>query len=117
MNSKNINVDRAKLIRICRYYGGEETSPFQTDSLSFFWELEKGYVNNPELNEEMDHYYRAIGGNDYPGIPRALLIRIFTSWGKDAYDLKKELPYFYQIIDDYLFVASDHFPIDEIPGE
>lgn len=42
---------------------------------------------------------------------------MFTSWGKHSYDLEQGLPLFYKAVEDYLFVANDHYPEDRIPGQ
>lgn len=110
-------MDRITAIRKCRYYSGEDECPFQIDRLRFFWEMERVYVaHEGETNEPENQYYRAIGGKDYPSIPRGILINLFFVWGKGVYDIKEHLTDFYAIADDYLEIASDHFPVNEIPG-
>ena len=114
---------REELIRQCRYYTGEDKNPFdRTDSISstetdmaWFWDMERVYVKNGgEVFGEVD-YYKAINGKKYKGIPYALLITMFTSWAKFTYDIKNEIGRFYALIDEYLFIANDHFPEDKIP--
>lgn len=110
-------MDRVKLISTCRYYSGEEKCPFKTDELALYWDLERSYVDNSRgvINAEQDALYRSIKGRDYKGIPRALLIWMFTAYMKQSYNVKDSLPFFYAFIDGYLNVASDYFPEDEIP--
>ena len=107
---------RSEALSKCRYYSGEDVCPFSVDSLKHYWELEWVYVaHDVELDKLQDELYLALGGKDFSGIPRALLIVMFTAWGKGVWDIKKSLPNFYKFIDDYLQIASDHYPIDEIP--
>lgn len=109
-------MDRVEAISKCRYYSGEEECPFKTDGCAMYWWMERGYVNQRgQLDEQQDSLYTNIGGKNHPGIPRALLITMFTLWGNGVWDLKKSLPDFYRLVDDYLQVASDHFPKDKIP--
>lgn len=112
---------REDLIKQCRYYHGEKESPYSKtpyddDKLSWFWDMERVYVeSNGEAGGEAD-YYKSINGKSYPGIPFELLTIMFTSWGKFSYDLKNGLDKFYMLIDDYLFIANDHFPENSIPN-
>lgn len=109
-------MDRIEAISKCRYYSGEEECPFKTDECSMYWWMEKAYADKlGKLDELQDKLYTDLKGKSYPGIPRALLITMFTMWGKGAWDLKKELPNFYKKVDEYLQIASDHFPPDKIP--
>lgn len=109
-------MDRVEAISKCRYYSGEEKCPFSTDALRRYWDMERVFVeHHGELDKEDDSFYRNMGGKEYPGIPRALLITMFLFWGNGTYDIKKGMPEFYKLIDDYLQVASDHFPKDKIP--
>ncbi len=107
---------REELIKQCRYYGGEKECPFDSDSLHWYWDMERVYVScNGEFEGETD-YYKRIGGKNYPGIPFPLLIVMFTSWGKQTYDIQQSLSSFYDIVADYLFVANGHYAEDEIPN-
>ena len=109
-------MDRIEAISKCRYYSGETECPFSTDNCKMYWEMERAYADhNGRLDELQDDYYNALGGKSYKGIPKALLIVMFTLWGKGVWDMKKSLPDFYQLVDDYLQTASDHFPVDTIP--
>lgn len=110
-------MDIVKLISTCRYYSGGNVCPFNTDELSLYWDLERSYVLNDrgKLIEEQDSYYKGINGKDYKGIPRALLIWLFTAYMKQSGNPKQSLPKFYQFIEGYLEAASDHFKKDVIP--
>ena len=78
--------------------------------------MERVYaVNDGDFEGETD-YYKMIGGKTYPGIPFRLLMVMFTSWGKQTYDIKRSLPSFYDIVANYLFIANDHYPENEIPS-
>lgn len=108
--------NKDKLIRTCRYYGGEEECPFSTDDLYHYWYIERHYVDvNGILNIQESDYYDAIGGKNYTGIPRALLIDMFFVWGKGVYDKKAHLDGFYRMVDDYLEIPSEYIPVDKIP--
>ena len=78
--------------------------------------MERVFVADDGKFEGEASTYKAIGGKSFPGIPYALLMVMFTSWGKSAYDVKASLPEFYTLMDDYLDIASDHFPIDKVPS-
>lgn len=107
---------RDELIKQCRYYKGEEECPFD-GVLSDYWGMEEIFVyKKGELNEEDASYYKAVGGKSYPGIPFPLLIIFFHFWGKGVHGIEDNLPSFYRMIDDYLFVANDHYPEDIIPS-
>ena len=111
-------MDEIKLLGQCRYYSGEAECPFADNPLRLYWDTERFYVlDRGVLDEQIDGYYRNAGGKDYSGIPRALLILMFNYWGKGVYDLKKWVADggFYKMVDDYLEIASDHFPKDKIP--
>lgn len=109
-------MDRIELIAKCRYYSGEEKNPYIDEQLQRYWDMERFYVEaHGELNAEMDEYYRNIKGKEYAGIPRALLIMMFTYWGKGTYDIAGHIRAFYELIDGYLDVASEGFPRDQVP--
>ena len=84
--------------------------------MGLFWWIEKGYVETNGAVEGENEYYEAVGGKRYPGIPYAILIALFTSWGKYAHNIKAEIANFYKLIDEYLSIPSDHVPMDKIPG-
>ncbi len=107
---------REDRIKQCRYYKGEETCPYEDNALRWYWDMERVYaVNDGDFEGETD-YYKMIGGKTYPGIPFRLLMVMFTSWGKQTYDIKRSLPSFYDIVANYLFIANDHYPENEIPS-
>ena len=56
-------------------------------------------------------------GKSYPGIPFDLLMVMFTSWGKTTYSIKDSINDFYRLIEEYLFIANDHYPENNIPGQ
>ena len=73
----------AEALSKCRYYSGEEDCPFSIDALRHYWDLERLYVaHDGELNKLQDELYTALGGKEFGGIPRALLIEMFTVYGK-----------------------------------
>ena len=79
--------------------------------------MERVFVEHNGKFEGESDLYKAIGGKSFPGIPYALLMVMFTSWGKSAYDMKASLSEFYTLMDDYLDIASDHFSIDKVPSK
>lgn len=93
---------REELIKQCRYYKGEERNPFEDFPLSWFWEMERVYVRSEGELFPMSNIYKAINGKSYTEIPFSLLIVMFTSWGKYAYDIENEINNFYKIVDEYL---------------
>ena len=108
---------RDKLIKQCRYYKGEDRNPYAgVENMSWFWDMERVFVSGEGELLPMHVYYERIGGKKYPGIPYPRLIVMFTSWGKQTYDLKAGLPYFYQLIDEYLWIPNQHYPEGEIPS-
>lgn len=105
------------LIRQCRYYSGQEASPFNDATMDWFWDMERVYVSSQgQFIGERD-YYKQINGKPYPGIPFDLLMVMFTSWGKTTYSIKDSINNFYKLMDEYLFIANDHCPEDKIPGQ
>lgn len=108
---------KSDLIKQCRYYNGENESPYTGhDDMSWFWDMERVYVESNGDFEGEGEYYKAIKGKEYPGIPYTLLIIMFTSWGKWTSDMKGNIDQFYKLMDDYLFIPNDHYPEDKIPG-
>lgn len=105
------------LLSCCRYFGGEVSCPFSDSQLRWFWDMERVFVEHGGVFEGESGLYKAVGGKSFPGIPFALLMVMFTSWGKSAYDVKASLPEFYALVGSFLEVASDHFPVDKIPGQ
>lgn len=107
---------KKELLKQCRYYHDEDGSPFTKSNLNWYWEMERVYVMSDGVFEGESDYYNHIGGQRYPGIPFSLLMVMFTSWAKSAYDIKNSLPDFYKLVDDYLFIANAHYPQDKILG-
>ncbi len=97
---------RDELIKQCRYYKGEEECPFDDSKypqeIAWYWDMERVFVKNEGVLLPMHSDYECMGGKRYKCIPYALLIVMFTSWGKYTYDLKKSLPSFYELVDGYL---------------
>ena len=102
-------MDIVEAISQCRYYRGEEECPYTgATKLRIYWDLERVYCGHRgELDKLNDEYYIAIGGKDFTGMPRALLITLFGAWCKGAYDAKGSLPAFYDFVDYYLKVPAD----------
>lgn len=108
--------EEKKRLYQCRYFGNQEKSPHNNGFLAWCWDVERVYVYGNGISPEMDEYYKNIDGKEYEGIPHELLIIMFTSWGKSAYDKKKELPLFYKLVDEYLDIPSEYIPKDKIPN-
>lgn len=109
-------MEKKDCLTVCRYYKEEEHNPYKDHLLSWFWNMERVYVRNNGKFEGENDYYKAIGGKSYPGIPFDLLMLMFTSWAKYTYDIKNKINDFYLLVDEYLFIANDHFPEDKIPN-
>ncbi len=107
---------KKELISTCRYYHGEQVCPYMTDDLKHYWEIERIYANGDgEIDAENDSHYNNLGGKDYPGIPRTLLITMFAFWGKGVWDLLKSMPEFRKFVDGYLQAAAEHLSPGEVP--
>lgn len=113
-NEKEINQD---LIKQCRYYRGEDKCPYDDGDMSWFWDMERVFVNNNGELLPMHEYYENINGRSFPGIPYPLLIVMLTSWGKSAYCVADEIDKFYEVVEEYLDIPSDHFLKDIIPNQ
>lgn len=108
---------REDRLKSCRYYKGQEASPFHDATMDWFWDMERVYVSSQGHFLGEREYYKRINGKPYPGIPFDLLIVMFTSWGKTTYSIKDSINDFYKLIDEYLFIANDHYPEDKIPDQ
>lgn len=111
---------KQECLRQCRYYQGEKESPYSVGPLNMFWEWERVYVSNngsEHIVEAQEEVYENRGGKYFRGIPKALLLTMFGSWGKAIYDIKKSMPEFIKLVELYLEIASDHFPKDKIPNK
>ena len=93
---------REELIRQCRYYGHEKTESSPAD-FDMFYKIEYAYVRNGgNIDEQAKQDYAMVQGKDFPEIPRNLLLTLFLVWGKYAYDITRSMPYFYELIEEYL---------------
>ena len=110
-------MEREELLKQCRYYAGQKENPNKDGNMAWFWDMERVYVENGGVLGGEADYYKSINGKIYPGVPYNLLTTMFTSWGKWTYDIKGSICEFYKLIDEYLFIANDHFPEDKIPPE
>lgn len=110
---------KSELLRQCRYFHGEASCPYQNSELEselcWYWDMERVFVEGGGSFVGEGDLYRHLGGKSYPGIPEALLNVMFTSWAKSGYVEKSSLPKFYRLVDDFLAIASDHYPVDKIP--
>lgn len=107
---------KKELMSHCRYYRGGDNPNTDAD-IAWFWDMERVYVKHGGIFKGEEDYYKRINGKEYKGIPHALLMVMFTSWAKTAYNIKEELDGFYKLVDDYLFIPNDHFPENKIPNE
>lgn len=107
--------DKEKRMKQCRYYRGGE-NPYCYGNMAWYWDMERVYVDRGEQFSGESDYYNAIKGKEYKGIPRTLLIIMFTSWGKTTHDIKNDINLFYRLMDEYLFIPNDHFEEDKIPN-
>ncbi len=103
------------LIKHCRYYRGGN-SPNSDNNMAWFWDMERMYVESGGVFKGESDYYKQINGKIYKGIPYTLLMIMFTSWAKTAYNIKGTIDNFYKLVDEYLFIPNDHFPEEEIPN-
>lgn len=111
-------VNKKDLIKHCRYYRGEKENPDKNiPNMAWYWDMERVYVEHDGVFDGEGEIYKNIGGKEYPGIPHALLIIMFTSWAKGVYDIQGSINRFYKLIDNYLFIPNDHFDENKIPNE
>lgn len=104
------------LIKQCRYYSGEEKCPFNEDNMEWFWDMERVYVScNGIFTGEME-VYQNLKGRTFKGIPYNLLMVMFTSWAKYVTDIANNLDKFYNLMELYLDIVSDHIEKDKIPN-
>ena len=90
-----------ELIEQCRYYKGEETNPFDRFPKSWYWDMERVYIEHKGIFSGECATYVTHNFKDFD-MPYNLLMVMFTSWAKTAYDLDKEIPHFYDMIEQYL---------------
>ena len=104
------------LIKQCRYYSGEETCSFSDNEMLWFWDMERVYVScNGIFTGEME-VYQNLKGRTFKGIPYNLLMVMFTSWAKYVTDIANNLDKFYNLMELYLDIVSDHVEKDKIPN-
>ena len=109
-------MEKEDLIKQCRYYSGEETCPFSDNEMPWFWDMERVYVScNGIFTGEME-VYQNLKGRTFKGIPYNLLMVMFTGWAKYESDIKKNLDNFYNLMELYLDIVSDHIEKDNIPN-
>ena len=109
-------MNKEDLIKQCRYYSGEETCPFSDSEMSWFWDMERVYVScNGNFTGEME-IYQNLNGRTFKGIPYNLLMVMFTSWAKYVTDIANNLDKFYNLMELYLDIVSDHIEKDKIPN-
>jgi hypothetical protein len=92
---------REELIKLCKYYKGESICPFKTFPTTWFWDMERVYVWHDGIFSGECATYVAHNFKDFD-IPYNLLMVMFTSWAKTAYNLDKEIPSFYEVVEQYL---------------
>lgn len=92
---------KQELIKQCRYYKSEDICPFDEFPASWYWDMERVYIQHKGLFSGECATYVAHGFKDFD-MPYNLLMVMFTSWAKTAYDLDKEIPRFYEVIEHYL---------------
>lgn len=109
-------MNKQDLIGHCRYYKGQDKSPFNHPAIDWFWDMERIYVVSQGQFIGESAYYKQINGKIYSGIPFDLLMVMFTSWGKTTYSIQNNINEFYKLVDEYLFIANDHYPEDKIPS-
>lgn len=104
------------LIKQCRYYKGQEESPFNNADMDYYWDLERVWVEHDGQIEGERAIYEYYNGKKFPGIPYTLVITMWTSYAKWSYLDEESLKGFYSMIEEYLDIPSDHIPKDRIPG-
>ena len=123
MNKMNkMNKKQKEMIKQCRYYHGEEECDLLIPdrNMRLFWEYEKEWVRlgrdtvNPE-ETELGYFYHC-GGKKRPGIPESLLDVMVHYYCKGYMSMSDAVAEFDKFIDEYLFVANDHYPEDKIPN-
>ena len=107
---------KEELIKQCRYYKGQEENPFIGSDIAWFWDMERVYVScNGIFTGEME-VYQNLKGRTFKGIPYNLLMVMFTSWAKYVTDIANNLDKFYNLMELYLDIVSDHIEKDKIPN-
>ena len=84
--------------------------------MPWFWDMERVYVScNGNFTGEME-IYQNLNGRTFKGIPYNLLMVMFTSWAKYVTDIANNLDKFYNLMELYLDIVSDHIEKDKIPN-
>lgn len=104
----NIEEYKEYLIKHCRYYKGEDNSPFQDDNdASYFWDIERVWVNNNLIEDKHDiltkmvDEYHSVGLFDFQStdnIPltlKAMLFNRFMKGGLSMSDAVEPFKRFY----------------------
>lgn len=104
------------LIKQCRYYSGEEKCPYNEKNMQWFWDMERVFVSCNGNFTDARYIYHKLHGRTFTGIPYQLLMVMFTGWGKYEHDIKSNLESFYNLIELYLDIVSDHISKDKIPN-
>ncbi len=96
---------REEKLKYCRYYKGEDNCPYKDQNEHMFWFLEQLWTEqDEEFKKTVCENYKCCNGKSFKGVPYDLIATIFTSWGKYAYDISKEIETgFYPLIEkEYL---------------
>lgn len=95
---------KKELLKQCRFYNGEERNPYADadGNAVYFWQAENTFFHHDgKAHSSDEEFYKALGGKDYPGIPRALLITLFSYWSTGTRDAKAEFPLFDEWMKEY----------------
>ncbi|MBR4918267.1 MAG: hypothetical protein IKZ52_03515 [Bacteroidales bacterium] len=92
---------KLELMKQCRYYNGEDTCPFDMFPASWYWDMERVYIQHEGIISGECATYVAHKFKDFD-MPYNLQMVMFTSWAKTAWNLDEEIPDFYKLIEQYL---------------
>lgn len=86
-------MQQSEKLTICRYYRGEQTSPYSEQNKSMLWFYERCWVNekNGGLLSEYIFEYRAAGLSEFcnsDNIPISLKALLFNRYSKTAWSLR-----------------------------
>ena len=101
MEMEKLTDKQKQLLKNCRYYKGEKECPEDRFPASWYWDMERVYVEHEGIFSGECATYVAHKFKDFD-MPYNLLMVMFTSWAKTAYNLDKEIPRFYEVIEQYL---------------
>ena len=120
MANKLLEDTKEQRISHCRYYKGEEESPYKHgieatwDERCTFWAYEEYYANGYDnLDGEYAEYKRNGGG---AGIPEKLLSMMVYFYFKYGGIYDEDFNGFYKEVEKYLSLAADRYPVDNIPN-